>query len=83
MIAFLRNAALRSIVLFARKMGAQIPPITLQTTGSIIPTESSTRISKGSKPVEPLMDLRNLFKEEVAMCNYLLKSTTLKSPTRR
>jgi hypothetical protein len=28
----------------------------------------------GGKPTDPLADLRDLIKEEVAMCNYPLKS---------
>ncbi len=32
--------------------------------------------------MESVADQRDLLKEEVAMCNYLLKSTNLKSPKR-
>jgi hypothetical protein len=37
----------------------------------------------GRMPMENLMDLRNLIKEEVAMHNYLLKSRNQKSPMRK
>ncbi len=38
---------------------------------------------KGQNQLEPLVDPRDLLKEEVAMRNYPLKSTNLKSPTRK
>jgi hypothetical protein len=41
----------------------------------MILTETQRRTSKGRSPMEPLMDLRDLLEEEVAMCNYPLKST--------
>jgi hypothetical protein len=37
--------------------------------------EPQRKTSMGRNPVEPLMDLRNLLEEEVAMRNYPLKST--------
>jgi hypothetical protein len=39
----------------------------------MIPTEPKRRTSMGRNPMEPLMDLRNLLKEEIAMHNYLEK----------
>jgi hypothetical protein len=39
-----------------------------------IPTEPQRRTSTGKSPMEPLMDPRDLLKEEVAKHNYLLKS---------
>ena len=56
-------------------MGAHIPPITLQTAGSMIPRGPQRRTSKGQDLLEPLVDPRDLLKEEVAMHNYPLKST--------
>jgi hypothetical protein len=70
-----RNVAGRSIAHFAKSMGAHIPPTILQTAGSMSPMEPQRKTSMGRNPVEPLMDLRNLLEEEVAMRNYPLKST--------
>jgi hypothetical protein len=61
-------------------MGAHIPPTTLRTAGSMIPMETLRNLSKGQNPMEPLMDPRDLLEEEVAMHNYPLKLTNLKSP---
>jgi len=83
MKGFLRNVAGRSIACFVKNMGAHIPPTILWTAGSMIPTELQRRTSLGRNPMEPLMDLRNLLEEEVAMCNYPLKSTNLQSPARK
>jgi hypothetical protein len=52
-----------------------MPPIALLTAGSTNPMKPQRRTSMGKNPMEPLMNLRNLLKEEVAMCNYTLKST--------
>ena len=80
---FRRNAAQRITALSTRNMGVHIPPITLQTAGSMIPTGPWRRTSRGRHLMEPLVDLRDLLEEEVALCNYPLKSTKLKSPTRK
>jgi hypothetical protein len=49
----------------------------------MIPTGPWRRTSRGRHLMEPLVDLRDLLEEEVALCNYPLKSTKLKSPTRK
>jgi hypothetical protein len=67
MKGFLRNVTGRSIARFVKSMGVHIPLTILRTAGSMI--------SMGRNPMETLMDLRNLLEEEVAMYNYMLKST--------
>ena len=80
MKGFPRNIAGRNIVRFVKSMGAHTPPIILRTARSRIQTEPQRRTSMGRNPMEPLMDLRNLLEEEVAMHNYPLKLTNLRSP---
>jgi hypothetical protein len=72
---FPRNVAKRNIACFVKSMGAHIPPTTLWISRSRIPKEPQRRTSMGRNPMEPLMDLRNLLEEEVAMCSYVLKLT--------
>jgi hypothetical protein len=67
MNGFPRNVARRSIACFVKSMGAHIPPTILWTAGSTTPTEPQRRTSMGRNPMEPLMDLRDLLEEEVAM----------------
>jgi hypothetical protein len=80
---FQRDTAQRSTVLSARNMGAHIPPITLRTVGSMIPMGPRRRALREQDLLEPLIDLSDLLKEEVAMHNYPLKLTKLKSPIRK
>jgi hypothetical protein len=46
----------------------------------MIPMVPLRNLSKGRNPMEPLVDPRDLLEEEVAMRNYPLKSTNLRSP---
>ncbi len=80
---FQRDTAQRNTGLSVRNMGLHTPHITLQTAGIMIPMGPLRGTSKGQNQLEPLVDPRDLFKEEVAMCNYPLKLTNLKSPTRK
>jgi hypothetical protein len=82
-IEFLRDIAQKSIALSARNMGAHIPPITLRTAGSMSPTGPLRRTSRDLNRMDPLVEPRDLLEEEVAMRNYLLKSTNLRNPTRK
>jgi hypothetical protein len=75
MKGFPRNVAKRSIARFVKIMGAHTPPTILQTARSTSPTVTQIRPSMGRTPMDPRMDLRDLVKEAVAMCNYPLKST--------
>jgi len=83
MKGFPRDVVRKNIVCFASNMGAHTWPTTLQTAVSTNPTAPQRRTSMGRMPMENLMDLRNLIKEEVAMHNYLLKSRNQKSPMRK
>jgi hypothetical protein len=60
---------------YARIMGVHIPPITLRIAGSLSPMEPPRKTSRGPSPADPLVDPRDLLKKEVALHNYLLKST--------
>jgi hypothetical protein len=71
------------LVCFERNMGVHIPPMTLLTAGNMIPIEPQRSISMGRMSMEPLMNMRDLIKEEVAMCNYPLKLRNLRSPIRK
>ncbi len=75
MTGFSINIAGRNIACFVKSIGAHIPPTILRTAGSMSPMVAQRRTSMGRNPMEPLMDLRNLLEEEVAMHNYLLKLT--------
>ena len=83
MIEFLRDVAQRGIALSARNIGARIPPITLRTAGSMSPMGRLRRTSRELDLLDPLVEPRDLLEEEVAMCNYPLKSTNLRNPTRK
>jgi hypothetical protein len=71
MKGFPRNVAGRSIAHIVKSMGAHTPPTILWTAKNTSPTVTQRRPSMGRNP----MDLRDLLEEEVAVCNYLLKST--------
>ena len=58
-----------------KKHGVCIPPITLRIVGCMSPTGPPRRPSRGQRSADPLVDLRDLLKEEVALCNYPLKLT--------
>lgn len=75
MKGFPRNIAERNIVRFVKSMGAHTPPTILRTAGSTSPTVTQRRPSMGRRPMDPLVDLRDLLEEEVAMRNYPLKLT--------
>jgi hypothetical protein len=75
MKGFQKNIAGRNIVRFVKSMGAHTPPTILRTAGSTSPTVTQRRHSMGRRPMDPLVDLRDLLEEEVAMRNYPLKST--------
>jgi hypothetical protein len=74
MKGFLRDISRKNIVCFASNMGAHTQPTTLWTARSMNPTAPHRRNSLGKTPMRNLVDPRNLIKEEVAMCNYPLKS---------
>ena len=63
-----------SYLTWLRILGAHVPLVTLRQAGSTNPMEPHRRNSMGRKPAEPLVDPRDLIKEEVAMHNYPLKS---------
>ena len=62
-----------SYLTWLRILGAHVPPVTLRQARSTNPMEPHRRNSMGRKPVEPLMDPRDIIKEEVAMRDYPLK----------
>ena len=63
MKGFPRNIAGRNIVCFVKSMGAHTPPTILRTAGSTSPTVTQRRHSMGRRPMDPLVDLRDLLEE--------------------
>ena len=82
MTGFQKDATQRSKCSLCKKQGGT-HTTHIRTARSMIPMGPLRRTSKGQNQLEPLMDPRDLLKEEVAMHNYPLKSTNLKSPTRK
>jgi hypothetical protein len=58
----------------ARNLGAHVPPVTLRQAGSKNPMESPLNKFSRKKASGASRGPENLIEEEVAMCNYPLKS---------